>query len=119
VSDRSGRDEVYVRPFPAEGDARLVSTGGGSQPAWRRDGRELFYVALDGTLMSVPVSDRASNRTFGTPTALFQTRAHPGTLRNSYDVSPDGQMFLINRALDDAATAPITVELNWTTALKK
>jgi len=119
VSDRSGRDEVYVRPFPAEGEARLVSTRGGSQPAWRRDGRELFYVALDGTLMSVPVSDRASDRTFGTPTALFQTRAHPGTLRNSYDVSPDGQMFLINRALDDAATAPITVELNWTTALKK
>ena len=119
VSDESGRWEVYVRPFPAVGDARLVSTGGGNQPAWRRDGRELFYVTQDGMLMSVPVSHRGADWTFGTPTALFATHAHPGMLRNSYDVSADGQKFLINRALEDPATVPITVELNWTTALRK
>jgi len=119
VSDQSGRDEVYVRPFPANGDARLVSSNGGREPAWRRDGRELFYITEDGTLMSVPVFRRGSDWTFGKPAALFKARFNNERLRNTYDVSPDGQTFLINQALEDVARTPITVELNWTTRLRR
>jgi Tol biopolymer transport system component len=119
VSDKSGRDEVYVGRFPAEGDAHLVSSNGGREPAWRRDGRELFYLAEDGTLMSVEVSPRAGGSMFGKPTALFRTRSKSASLRNTYDVSPDGQTFLVNQALEDDARIPITVELNWTTRLRR
>jgi len=118
-STESGRREVYVQSFPTPGSKWQVSTQGGSTPIWRKDGRELFYLADDGRLMAVPVS---VGNTFeaGSPEPLFQTR-FPGVLFGGiehYAVSADGQRFLMNVAVEEAAS-PITIVLNWTAGLKK
>ena len=115
VSIESGRDEVYVQAFPLTDEKDQISTGGGSDPGWRKDGAELFYMAADRNLMAVPV--RAAGRTFepSVPKALFRI---PGTsTRRAYAPSADGR-FLIARQLDDTATAPMTVVLNWLARVK-
>ena len=123
-SNESGRFEVYVQPFPGPGGKSQVSTNGGTQPRWRRDGRELFYIAPDRTLMavSIAVSPDGKDIKAGTPTALFPTRIAggplPGTNNQQYVVSPDGRRFLINVAPDEGST-PITVVLNWHPESKK
>ena len=98
TSDETGTAEVFVQPFPGTGAKWQVSTGGGSDPQWRRDGRELFYVATDGTLMAAPIS-AASTFEIGTPQALFQTRrpitCGPLFFAN-YAPAADGQRFLVN-----------------------
>jgi hypothetical protein len=114
ASDESGRMEVYVQPFAQPGTRSLVSTGGGSEPRWRRDGRELFYLAPDGTLMAVVVT-AAPAFEIGTPQALFRPRVPAGSLfRTSYDVTADGQRFLVNTVVEGAGATPITVVVNWT-----
>ncbi len=118
-STESGRREVYVQSFPTPGSKWQVSTQGGSTPIWRKDGRELFYLADDGRLMAVPVS---AGNTFepGSPEPLFQIRflgALFGGIEH-YAVSADGQRFLMNVAVEEAAS-PITIVLNWTAGLKK
>jgi len=117
-SNESGMGEVYVAPFPGPGGRWQISTAGGTNPRWRRDGQEIFYLAPDNRLMAVAVSGKGASFEVGTVKALFQTRAVPGS-RYSYDVSPDGQRFLINTAPEQGASAPITVVLNWSTGLKK
>ena len=94
-----------------------MSTNGGVQVRWRRDGKELFYVALDGRLMAVPIQLSADGRTVeaGAPTALFLTRmfAVQGVNIRQQDMpSPDGQRFLIDSVIE-SAQSPITVILNW------
>jgi Tol biopolymer transport system component len=119
-SNESGRNEIYVQPFPGPGDRSRVSTAGGSWPRWRPDGRELFYVALDGKLMGVPTLASGSTLQPGTPVTLFQTRMpgfNGGYFKPQYDVAADGR-FLINHPLEDAAS-PITVILNWAAGLNK
>jgi hypothetical protein len=118
-SNESGRFEVYVQAFPLPKDKWQVSTSGGSQPRWRRDGKEIFYIGLDGKLMAAPIqldSERQSVDV-GTVAALFPTRivggALPGQRRHQYEVSADGQRFLINTAVDESAPSPITLILNW------
>jgi len=124
TSDETGTKEVYVRPFPmSSGGKWPVSNGGGSQPRWRRDGKELFYFAPDSTLMAVPVTGTSTFQ-LGLPKALFRTTVLGGTgggpgVAWRYDVSPDGQRFLINTALEEATSSPITVVVNWQTTLKK
>ena len=119
ASDESGRWEVYVQSFPVLGAKRAISTGGGSEPQWRRDGRELFYITPDGTLMAVDVSSGATLQVTR-PTPLFKTPIPaPGemnTRRNHYVASPDGQRFLVNAAGD--AQESITVLVNWTSKLR-
>ena len=91
-SDESGKDEVYVQSFPVAGNKVLISTDGGREPRWRRDGRELFYLAADGKLMAVEVK-AGSTLTAGIPKALpFKV-----IRRNwaSYAVTADGQRFLV------------------------
>ena len=117
-SNESGRWEVYVQSFPASGAKWLVSTGGGVQPRWRRDGKELFYLSLDETLMAVGVKP-ASPFEAGRPKTLFHLRPRGGSVLVTqrsfeYDVSRDGQRFLINTSAEQVNTAPITVVLNWT-----
>ena len=109
-SNESGRSEIYVRPFPGPGGYVQVSTTGGSNPEWRGDGREIFYIGLRDGLTAVPVSVSADGKTIatGVPSGLFLLR--PGSF---YSASRDGQRFLVNTALDDNPTAPITVVLNW------
>jgi Tol biopolymer transport system component len=116
-SNESGKYEVYVAPFPGPGGKWQISTGGGSFPRWRRDGTEIFYLAPDNKLMAAAVDGKAGTFEVGVVKPLFQTRVTGS--RYEYDVSADGQRFLINTAPVQAASAPITVVLNWTAGLKK
>ena len=119
----SSRFEIYAQPFPDPGAKSLVSTNGGTQPRWRRDGTELFYIGLDGKLMAAPFQFAANTQRVepSTAVALFSTRLAggplPGVDRSQYDVSPDGQRFLINGLVEQATTTPITVVLNWKPAV--
>jgi eukaryotic-like serine/threonine-protein kinase len=117
VSDESGRSEVYVAPFPGPGGKWQISTGGGSWPRWRHDRTEIFYLAPDNNLMAAAVIGNRASFEVGAVKPLFQTR-ETGS-RHRYDVSADGQRFLINTAPEQAASAPITVVVNWTAGLKK
>jgi Tol biopolymer transport system component len=123
VTDESGTFEIYVAPFRRRGSRSPVSTGGGIAPRWRRDGKELFYITSDGkSVMAVPVELTPSFKA-GTPVRLFSIGSETGfrgRARNvPYDVSPDGQRFLINVATAEPASSRITVALNWTEALKR
>ena len=120
ASNESGNMEIYVAPFPSANGKWQVSTGGGQEPRWRKDGKELFYLALDSRLMAAPVTAGASFAS-GSPVALFQThRRQPISSQDtySYDVSADGQRFLIATQVDESA-APLSVFLNWTSAMEK
>jgi Tol biopolymer transport system component len=117
-SNGSGRFEIYIQPFPGPGEQAQVSTTGGAQVRWHRDGTELFYIALDGRLMAVPLHLGSNTQTLeaGSPIPLFTTRAGGALLfpfKHQYVVSSDGQRFLMNTLTDEAAIAPITVILNW------
>ncbi len=115
TSDETGRNEVYVRDFPAGNQKWQVSTEGGGLPHWRGDGRELFYVAPDGTLMSVAVNPGASFAS-GTPRALFTTGLEITPVKiymNQYAVSRDGQRFLLNRRVPETPSAAITAVVPW------
>jgi serine/threonine protein kinase len=120
-SDESGRFEVYVQAFPGPGAKSLVSTEGGAQPRWRADGRELFYIGLDGKLMAAPITlaEGGQRLEAGTPVALFLTSIAGGPIpatgpfRHQYAVAQDGQRFLINVATEEAVTSPITLVLHW------
>jgi dipeptidyl aminopeptidase/acylaminoacyl peptidase len=127
TSNESGADQwqVYVQSFPAGAGKFQVSTGaGGTQPRWRRDGKEIFYVAADGKLMAAEVKSVPKFEA-GTPKALFDLRAMPNAsvaLSFRYDVAPDGKRFLVNTlsgGSEGAAGAPITVVLNWSAAVRK
>jgi len=117
ASDESGQWEVYVQSFPTPGAKGAISIGGGGQPQWRQDGRELFYLSADSKLMAVDVSP-GNTWQAGRPNALFGTHLH-GDLtlhRNHYVVSADGQRFLID-SIDTASPDRITVLANWTAAI--
>ena len=113
-SDESGHFEVYVQPFPGPGGKVQVSFGGGAQVRWPRN-NELFYVAFDNRLMSVPITSKPDKSLdFGTPVPLFTTNiggAVQSTLGHQYSVSSDGQRFLMNNLTE--AAPPMTVVLNW------
>jgi Tol biopolymer transport system component/predicted Ser/Thr protein kinase len=116
----SGRAEVFVRTLPKEagGPANAgkwqVSFSGGTQPIWRADGKEIFYLSPEDALMAVPVESGDNSFRPGTPAQLFQTRD-----ASSFDVTADGQRFLVNQPLSDSWDTPITVMVNWTAALKR
>ncbi len=120
ASDESGKTEVYVAPFPGPGGKWQISIGGGDWPRWRPDGAEIFYVDPDNEVMAAPVNGKGTSVEVGVVKTLFQVGAGATIgLRYRYGVSADGQRFLINRAPAQAASAPITVVLNWTAGLKK
>jgi Tol biopolymer transport system component len=124
VSDESGSYEIYVQSFTAEGkvgsDRRRISTNGGIVPNWSRDGKELFYVASDGQLMSVAVKANGTALEFSPPKALFKTRMMAdANVFHEFDVSPDGQHFLVGTLIGESTAPPPSVILNWTAALKK
>jgi Tol biopolymer transport system component len=117
-SDESGGYQIYLQPFPGPGERIAVSVDGGTQPRWSPDGRELFYLAADESLMSAPVSFTAGGRAqVQAPTRLFQTRisfgAVPGANRQQYAVAPDGKRFLVTVGSIPESAPPITVVLNW------
>jgi eukaryotic-like serine/threonine-protein kinase len=126
-SDESGRPEIYVRSFVAPDSVDVaagqwqVSTAGGIHPAWRADGRELYYVDPAGAMMAAPITIAGTEVQAGAPVRLFSTRILGGGVDEQqgrqYDVAPDGR-FLINTVLDSAA-APITLIQNWSPDAKK
>ncbi len=118
VSNESGRSEVYVQTFPQSGGKWLISTGGGGQPRWRGDGKELFYLAPDKTLMSVDINAASTFET-SAPKTLFPTQVNNYGAPNRYVVTADGQRFLINSPAGEISQTPITVVLNWTGKLKR
>ena len=117
-SDESGRSEIYLQPFPGPGAKTLVSIGGGGQARWRRDGKELFYIALDERLMAVPIRwpTGGESADVGTPVPLFATHIGGAVvipLPQQYVVTPDGQRFLMTTVVPNPTTSPITLILNW------
>jgi serine/threonine protein kinase/Tol biopolymer transport system component len=114
VSDESGRPEVYVTGFPRSEGKWQVSSAGGQQPRWSRDGKELFYLEGRSNVMVVDVKTEGGLQA-GQPRKLFAVRPLFGGL---YDVAADGR-FLVNTPQGEQVIEPITVVLNWTTDLKK
>jgi eukaryotic-like serine/threonine-protein kinase len=118
-SDESGNTEIYVRPFPSGPGKWQVSKDGGSEPHWRRDGKELFYLVGDERLVAVEVKPEASAFQVGASTALFRARV-AGIERqngsNRYTVAADGSRFLVN-SIGESSTTPIVVVLNWAALL--
>jgi serine/threonine-protein kinase len=118
-SRESGQFEVYVRPYPKINDRRWpVSTGGGTRPLWAPNGRELFYVGMDGSLMAVPVQTSGATFSAGNPTQIIQTRYGTPLPDRSYDISPDGKRFLMIKEADDKSTGIVVVQ-NWLEELKR
>jgi eukaryotic-like serine/threonine-protein kinase len=114
ASDESGTWEIYVTSFPGAVGKWQVSRGGGTEPRWRGDGKELFYIAPSGMLTAVPVN-AASNFATGTPTPLFQIHGRApisSTDVFTYDVAKDGKRFLVNRYVKPDHVAPLTIVLN-------
>jgi len=115
--------EVYVAPFPSGEGERRISTAGGEQPRWRRnDGKELFYIAPDGKMMSVSIKTSEGAKPSlerGNPESLFDSRIAIAvdTRALQYDVTPDGKRFLVNTSASTPASSvsipPLTVVVNW------
>ncbi len=127
-SDQAGRSEIYVQPFPGMGRRELVSIDGGSQPAWARSGRELFFVAPGpGRTFRMMVVDIRLGDVFtvGKPRVLWEAmslRYPAGTGGRTYDVAPDGRRFLMTQQRDDGSQPPITQVVlvqNWLEELKR
>jgi hypothetical protein len=121
-SNESGREEVYVRSFPAGEEKWQASATGGDQPVWKADGTELYYLSPQQDIMAVPVEHKPSGLSFGAPTALFGVRvpAYGVTLsRTGFQPSRDGTRFLVNQVTGGTDRSPITVALNWTADIKK
>jgi len=120
TSNESGTWQVYVRSFPPSGGKWQVSTAGGAQPQWRRDGRELYYISPDRKLMAVEVKGDGSTFEVGVPKVLFELRVPgiPGP-RNYYVAAAAGRRFLVTSVLEEATPQPISVVLNWTADLKR
>jgi len=120
-SSESGQTEVYVSPFPSLSNKWQISSAGGSEPRWKADGKELFYLSAEGKMMSVPVG-KGANFEAGQPVALFEThRRQPMSVLDffSYDVSPDGQKFLLATKVDEDTTAPLGILMNWESEMTK
>jgi serine/threonine-protein kinase len=121
-SNISGRDEVWVRPYPnTESGRSPVSTNGGRWPIWSRNGLELFYLAPDGALMGVQVKDAGSTWTATSPSKILE----PGywssdvLIGRQYDVAPDGKRFLVVTPPKDAGDPPeLIVKQQWEEELK-
>ena len=114
VADDSGALEVYVQRYPELGERFKVSVGGGGQPQWRRDQRELYYIAPDRTLVAVSVAEDPRHP-FGAPRHLFRApvAGGPDGARDYYAAAADGGRFLLDGAFRDGGDSAITVVVNW------
>ena len=116
TSNDSGRPEIYVAPFPGGGGRWQITTNGGDAATWRRDGKELFYWANDQMLTAVAVNPQGSEFQVGAAKPLF--RLSSPALGMAYDVTPNGQRFLVNYVPEDTST-PLTLVVNWPAEVKK
>ena len=114
ASDESGAWEIYVTSFPGAAGKWQVSRGGGAEPRWRGDGKEIFYISPSGMLTAVPVNGETIFAT-GTPAPLFQIHGRApisSTDVFTYDVAKDGKRFLVNRYVKPEHVPPLTILLN-------
>jgi hypothetical protein len=117
-SNETDRFEIVVQQFPNATGKTQISSGGGMMPRWRADGKELFYVASDGTLMGVPITVASDGKTLqpGAPVPLVRNRivfdAYRGVRSGRYSVTADGQRFLMVVPAEEAV-APVVIFLNW------
>jgi serine/threonine protein kinase len=117
-SNESGTWEVYVVSFPEADQKQKISTNGGVSPRWRGDGKEIYYLSLEGEIMAVDFkADQIIEA--GKPHVLFDADLDVIPKEDQYDVTRDGQRFLILKPLADTAYTPITVTLNWTSLIDK
>jgi eukaryotic-like serine/threonine-protein kinase len=120
TSNETGRYEIYVETFPEHLGKWQVSTSGGTEPSWRGDGKELFYLGPKDEMMAVEVNTDLQEFHAGVPKQLFQTSLLSGFgWRNRYVVSPDGQRFLMLAPAGETVSPPITVVLNWPALVEK
>jgi eukaryotic-like serine/threonine-protein kinase len=123
ISDESGRPEVYVQSFPPSGGKWQLSTNGGFTPRWRGDGRELYYLTLDRKIMAVDV--RPTQLAFevqqARPLFVAPVDVVSAAAGNRFDVTADGQRFLINAPVENSTSASLgtVVVVNWAAGLKK
>jgi eukaryotic-like serine/threonine-protein kinase len=119
VSTESGRNEIFVRAYPGPSGKWQISTEGGREPLWARNGRELFYRTGD-KVMAVDITT-ASSFQAGTPRLLFERKYQSRVLETNFDVSADGQRFLMIQPSDQQAQAAtrINMVLNWFEELKR
>ena len=119
-SNESGEDEIYVQPFPATGGKFRISRGGGRAPRWRADGRELFYVARDGSIAAAPISIGSGTEVaVGVEQRLFSTDYNRRRGRRFFAVSRDGHRFLVPVYPEPLPTTPLTVIVNWPATLTR
>lgn len=118
VSDEAQEPQVYIRSFPDGAMKIRVSTGGGDEPEWRRDGKELFYLAPDSTLMAVAVRQNGATLSVDAPQALFLTNVErPRVIRNNYAAAIDGERFLVMSPIVHPSASPLVGVLNWAAGL--
>jgi Tol biopolymer transport system component len=110
--DSTGTSEIYVQPYPPTGRVFQIDQGGGTQPTWSRDGREIFYLSSDGRLMVVACDTKDAFRR-DAPASLFAGFTLGGGTGRQYDVSADGRRFLIHVAPEAAQDRSLTVVVNW------
>jgi Tol biopolymer transport system component/predicted Ser/Thr protein kinase len=118
-SNANGAFQIYVESVPSQGTEWQITTSGGSRPRWRRDGRELYYVSPGNEVMAVEIDTTRDSVDFGVPRGLFQVPFREAPIqRNVFDVTADGQRFLVN-ASAGARAGSITWVLNWHEELKR
>jgi serine/threonine protein kinase len=119
ASDETGDYEIYVTSFPDGRGKWQLSTGGGIGPAWRKDGKELFFYSRDGQVMAVDVNG-ATNFEASAPHALFEFRSGNGlTFVSPFAAAADGKRFLLNTIVDESGGAPLTLVINWQELLRR
>jgi eukaryotic-like serine/threonine-protein kinase len=117
ASNETGEWEIYATPFPNVGGKIQISRGGGTQPRWNRNGKEIFYLGPKNMLTAVSVNDDGGTLSTGTPQTLFQLNGRApvsSTDLLTYDVTKDGQRFLVNRYLKPASVPPLNIVFNAT-----
>jgi eukaryotic-like serine/threonine-protein kinase len=117
ASEETGRLEVYAMPFPGPGGKYQLSTGGGNNPKWSRDGRELFFSNDVGEVLAVDVRQNGAALQLGTPRKVLKASMVGGP-EGPFAVSPDGKKVLINEIGNDTVHLPLTVVTNWTAELE-
>jgi eukaryotic-like serine/threonine-protein kinase len=121
-SDESGKSEIYITSFPKPPGRLQVSIAGGVTPRWRHDGKELYYLALDRRLMAVELKDTSGSLQVASTRPLFEMFHTMFVITggsNRYDVTRDGNRFVVDSVISDESSAPLNLVVNWTAELKQ
>ncbi len=118
-SNESRRTEIYVQSFPPAGGKWQISASGGTDPQWRRDGKEIFYLSPDNKLMAVEVKTEGAAFEAGLAKVLFEARVPGAPPRNRYVAAANGQRFLVVAANEQVSSAPMNIVLNWQAGLRR